>query len=177
MKIRLFSLLLWMAVPLAHAGLWTDDYADALTRAKAENRFVLLDFTGSDWCGWCKLLDREVFSKDGFKKYAKENLVCVTLDFPRGFELKKKVVAQNEKLSNQYEILGYPTIILLDPNGKVIGRTGYQAGGAKAYVEHLEGFIEPARKAFGPPRAADQAPIAPVAPATNKAEPAGIESK
>lgn len=165
MKHRLLGLLLWLAVPLAHAGLWTDDYAGALAQAKAENRFVLLDFTGSDWCGWCKRLEREVFSKDDFKKYAKANLVCVTLDFPRGFELKKKVAAQNEKLSNDYEVMGYPTIVLLDPNGKTIGRTGYQPGGAKAYVEHLETFIEPARKTFGPPKAGEQPATPPATPA------------
>ena len=61
---------------------WSDNYAKALAQAKAEKKLVLVDFTGSDWCGWCIKLDKEVFSKPEFKTYAKENLVLVELDFP-----------------------------------------------------------------------------------------------
>ena len=71
------------SVAMAAAG-WDDNYEKALEKAKTEKKMVLLDFTGSDWCGWCMKLDKEVFSKKEFKDYAKENLVLVELDFPRG---------------------------------------------------------------------------------------------
>lgn len=138
----------------AHAGLWTDDFEEASRQAKAENRFLLLDFTGSDWCGWCKLLDAEVFSKSEFKAYAKDNLVCVTVDFPRGFSVKKRVAEQNAKLAKQYGVTGYPTIHLLDPDGNKIARTGYKEGGAKSYVAHLEELLRPTREKIGPVKTA-----------------------
>src|SRR5207249_2695874 len=79
---------------LAAAG-WTDDYEKALAQAKADKKIVLLDFTGSDWCPWCIKLDKEVYEKPKFKEYAKDNLVLVTVDFPNGKHLTKKVKEQN----------------------------------------------------------------------------------
>lgn len=146
MKNLVFALMLGLTTNLVQAGLWTDDYEEALAQAKAENRFVLLDFTGSDWCGWCIKLDKEVFSKNAFKDYAKTNLVCVTLDFPRKHELKRKMKERNEELSKKFSIRGFPSIVLLDPDGKKIAQTGYQAGGSEAYVQHLEGLLAPHRK-------------------------------
>ena len=145
---------LFFAIVSARADLWTDNYEEALALAKAENRILLLDFTGSDWCGWCKRLDAEVFEKSDFKDYAKANLVLVKLDFPRGFSLKKKVAEQNEKLAKEFGITGYPSIILVDPDGKKIQKTGYQEGGAEAYVAHLEKLLSDTRKKLGPVKTA-----------------------
>jgi thiol-disulfide isomerase/thioredoxin len=61
---------------------WLDDLEKAKTQAKAENKKILLDFTGSDWCGWCKKLDKEVFSQQAWKEYAAKHLVLVEVDFP-----------------------------------------------------------------------------------------------
>ncbi len=156
MKKLILALLLGLAVNAAQAGLWTDDYEAALAQAKAENRFVLLNFTGSDWCGWCIRLDKEVFSKGAFKDYAKTNLVLVTLDFPRKHELKKEMKERNEELSKIFSVRGFPTIILLNPAGNKIGQTGYQPGGPEAYVTHLEELLAPYRKpqAVAPPAGA-----------------------
>lgn len=154
MKRHLLGMLtaLAFAAP-AGAGLWIDDYDAALRQAKAESRFVLLDFTGSDWCGWCKRLDGEVFSRSEFKDFARDNLVCVTLDFPRGYQLPQKTVDQNQKLADAHGIQGFPTIVLLDPAGTKIGQTGYQPGGAEEYVKHLDSFIAPHRAKWGPVKA------------------------
>lgn len=149
MKNLLIAMLMLGLTHAATAGLWTDDYEAALARAKTENRFLLLDFTGSDWCGWCKRLDAEVFSKSAFKQYASEKLVCVTVDFPRGFALKRKTQEQNKTLARKFDIQGYPTIVLLNPDGTTLATTGYQQGGAEAYVQHLESFIAPAREKLG----------------------------
>lgn len=122
---------------LAAAG-WDDDYEKALARAKAEKKMVLLDFTGSDWCGWCMKLDREVFSKPEFKNYAKENLVLVEVDFPQGKRQTKKLKAQNEKLQGEHGVRGYPTIIVLNSEGRKVGQLGYQEGGPKSFIAKLD---------------------------------------
>ena len=102
---------------------------------------MLLDFTGSDWCGWCIRLKEEVFSKKSFQAYAKDKLVLVQVDFPRKKGQSKELKEQNRTLAEKYGIRGYPTIILLSPDGDFMQQTGYQAGGAEAYIKHLEGLI------------------------------------
>lgn len=125
----------------AKAG-WLEDIAKAKQIATEQKRPILLDFTGSDWCGWCIKLDKEVFSKKEFKDYAKENLILVEVDFPHNSRQSKKLAEQNAELKNQYKIDGYPSIILIRPDGSVIAQTGYQEGGPAAYVEHLKKLLE-----------------------------------
>ncbi len=122
-------------------GLWLTDYQAALKLAAEQNKPVLLDFTGSDWCGWCIKLDKEVFSKDEFKKYAEENLILVKIDFPRKGTQSAELKKQNEELSQKYGIEGFPTIVLLNSKGETIGETGYQPGGADKYVEMLKQMV------------------------------------
>lgn len=122
---------------LAAAG-WGDDYEKAMAQAKAEKKNVLLDFTGSDWCGWCIRLNDEVFSKEEFKKYAKDNLVLVEVDFPQGKRLPKKVKEQNDKLQKDHGVRGFPTIVVLDPEGKKLGQLGYMEGGPKNFIAKLD---------------------------------------
>ncbi len=116
---------------------WDDDYEKALEKAKTEKKMVLLDFTGSDWCGWCIKLDKEVFSKPEFKKYAKENLVLVEVDFPQNKSQSAKLKAQNSKLQKEHGVRGYPTIVVLDSEGKKVGQLGYQPGGPEAFIGKL----------------------------------------
>ncbi|MBI2441958.1 MAG: thioredoxin family protein, partial [Lentisphaerae bacterium] len=98
--------------------------------------------TGSDWCGWCIKLDKEVFSKNEFKVFAKDHLVLFVADFPSRKKLPAATRAQNEQLAQTYGIEGYPTVLLLDAAGEVIARTGYQSGGAAAYVKHLKELLK-----------------------------------
>ncbi len=116
---------------------WDDDYAKSLTKAKSESKLVLLDFTGSDWCGWCMKLDKEVFSEKAFKDYAKDNLILVEVDFPRGKQQTRKLKEQNEKLSGQYHVEGFPTIIVLNKDGQKVGQLGYMEGGPTAFIAEL----------------------------------------
>ncbi|PXA03741.1 thioredoxin family protein [Coraliomargarita sinensis] len=120
---------------------WITDFDAAKAKAKADGKPMLLNFTGSDWCGWCIKLDKEVFSKAAFQTYASENLVLVELDFPRNKEQSEETKAQNEALAKKYGIRGFPTILVLDSEGKLIEKTGYRRGGAEKYVEHLSGII------------------------------------
>ena len=117
---------------------WLDDLEKAKTQAKAENKKILLDFTGSDWCGWCKKLDAEVFSQQEFKDYAAKKLVLVEVDFPHGFKLPDATKKQNDELAKKFQIRGYPTIVVTSASGTKKGELGYVEGGPKAFIKALE---------------------------------------
>jgi thioredoxin-related protein len=102
----------------------------------------MLDFSGSDWCGWCIKLEKEVFSQDAFKDFAEKNLVCVLVDFPQKKKQTGEQKQQNRDLATKYGIQGYPTIIILDPDGEPVAKTGYLQGGSRNYVQHLNEIIE-----------------------------------
>lgn len=141
------SLLVFIATAtIAVGGEWGHDWEAAKAQAKAENKAIFVNFTGSDWCGWCIKLEKEVFSKKAFKDYAKDKLVLMEVDFPRKKEQSKKVKAQNKKLDKEYAIEGYPTLFLLDADGKKLsGDVGYRKGGPEAYVKHLEELLNKAK--------------------------------
>jgi protein disulfide-isomerase len=118
---------------------WVNDYKKAQQEAKANNKFLLLDFTGSDWCGWCKKFDREILSQSEFKDYARENLVLVELDFPRAKPQSTELRKQNQELAHQYQVQGFPTIVVLNGNGqKVWQYDGYFPDGPAAFIALLE---------------------------------------
>ncbi len=115
---------------------WMTDYQAALAKAAKENKKVLLDFTGSDWCGWCIKLKKETFDQPAFKEYADKNLVLVEVDFPQGKTLSPEVMKQNDALQQQYRVEGFPTIVLLDPQGKVLKQqSGYIPGGPQGFID------------------------------------------
>jgi thioredoxin-related protein len=118
------------------ADAWLTDLEAAKKQAAAEKKDILVDFTGSDWCGWCIRLKKEVFDQPEFAEAAKK-FVLVEIDFPRAPKQSPEVKARNEALSKQYAISGFPTILLLDAQGEVYAQTGYQEGGAKKYLAHL----------------------------------------
>ena len=126
---------------VASDGEWLTDVPKALDRAKTEKKAVLLDFTGSDWCGWCKRIDKEVFSTTEFKEYATKNLVLVEVDFPRQKKLSPELKKANDALQNRYKVEGFPTFVVLNGQGREIGRqVGYLEGGPKAFIAKLETF-------------------------------------
>ena len=124
---------------------WTDDYDVALKRAAAENKLVLADFSGSDWCGWCKKLDKEVFDTEEFRKGATNEYVLLMVDTPRDQELlSEKAKKQNPKLVEKYKIRGFPTVLVLDAKGGVVFQGGYEKGGPKKYLEMLKRSVKEA---------------------------------
>jgi protein disulfide-isomerase len=127
---------------LAQAGAaeldWQTDLPKAQAKAKEEHKLVMLDFTGSDWCGWCIKLNNEVFSKSEFAEYAKKNLVLVEVDFPRYKKLSESMQKANQALQEKYQIPGYPTIIVLNGAGEKVGQLGYMPGGPKAFLAELD---------------------------------------
>lgn len=115
---------------------------DVAQKVAAEKRLpILVDFSGSDWCGWCIKLDKEVFSQAAFQKYAKDNLVLLLLDFPQSKPQSDAEKAANRALMEKYGVQGFPTVLLLDASGKELARTGYMRGGAEGYVGHLKELI------------------------------------
>jgi len=118
---------------------WTDDYDAALKRAEKEKKLVVADFSGSDWCGWCKRLDREVFDTEEFRKAATNDYVLLMIDTPADqSRLSEKAKVQNPTLVKKYGIRGFPTVLMLDAKGKVVHQTGYQPGGPVLYLEMLK---------------------------------------
>lgn len=129
---------------------WVADFDEAVKIAKAEKKDLFVDFTGSDWCGWCKKLEAEVFSKEEFLTPIKKDFVLVSLDFPRDEAIKAKVPnpKRNSELNDKYGVRGYPTILLMTPDGTVYGQTGYQKGGPEKYVEHVAELRTKGKKAL-----------------------------
>ena len=106
---------------------WTDDFEAAKKQAAAENKLLLVDFSGSDWCGWCKKLDEEVFAKPEFLEGAKKDFVLVMVDSPSDKKLlSEKAAEQNPKLVEKYEVHGFPTVLIMDADGVVLDKTGYR---------------------------------------------------
>jgi len=117
---------------------WGTNFEAAKTEAAKDHKDILMDFTGSDWCGWCIKLRDEVFTKDAFKQEAPKHFVLLELDFPQKKELPKEEKEQNEKMQAMYAVEGFPTIFLTDAKGRPYGKTGYQKGGPEEYNKHLD---------------------------------------
>ena len=124
----------------AAATEWLTDLPAAMARAQKENKAVLLDFTGSDWCGWCMKLRAEVFDTLEFGAYAAGNLILVEVDFPDRKKISTEQLNANYALATKHGITGYPTIVVLSSDGRVLGRTGYMRGGPTVFVGALEKF-------------------------------------
>lgn len=144
----IIALIAASSISMAAGEGWTTDLEAAKTRAKAENKPIFLYFTGSDWCGWCIRMDKEILTKPEFLEYAKENLVLVEVDFPRKPENKEKQSAelreQNTALDKQFKIAGYPTVFIADADLKPLAESEYRAGGPEAYVTHLKEILKKA---------------------------------
>jgi len=145
-KLMAFVAALCVGVSVFASDGWMTDMDKAMKLSQKSGKPILADFSGSDWCGWCMKLDKEVFSQKIFKDFAKDNLILVLIDFPRAKPMTKELKKQNRELAKKYKIRGYPTVLLLDSKGKVLLQTGYQRGGPQKYVDSLKSKM-PAKKA------------------------------
>ena len=142
--IKLFkAVLLAAAVCSVSAGeTWLTDLEAAKKQAQKENKAVLIDFTGSDWCGFCIKLKKDVFDTEEFKKFAEKNLVLVEVDFPRRKKLPEGLSEKNQALQEQFKVRGFPTIVLLDSSGKMIDTgdefVGYGGEGMEKYIAKIQ---------------------------------------
>ena len=133
------------AVSLVFAGFaraestWLHDFSKAQEEAKANHKLLFLNFTGSDWCGWCIKFDKDVLSQPKFKDFAHDNLVLMELDFPRRKSLPTEQQKQNRELAQLYEVMGFPTIVVLNSSGQKVWQfDGYFSGGPDAFIEQLQ---------------------------------------
>ena len=124
---------------------WLDDYDAALRKAAAEGKCIIVDFSGSDWCGWCKRLDKEVFATDAFRKAAARKYVLLMVDSPADESLlTPKAAKENPKLVEKFSVEGFPTVVVLDSKGEEVARLGYESGGPEKYIEKLDAEIRDA---------------------------------
>ncbi|MEP2025820.1 MAG: thioredoxin family protein [Reichenbachiella sp.] len=129
---------------------WMVNVEEAYQLSEKTNKPILANFTGSDWCGWCKKLKAEVFNKPEFKEWAEENVVLLELDYPRRTSLPEAQQKQNAELQQAFRVTGFPTIWMFDldrPDGKkfqiqAYGKTGYAAGGPNKYTQNLDKMLE-----------------------------------
>jgi protein disulfide-isomerase len=143
---KLFSILLLVVFSsncAIAAATWLTDLPLAQAQAKAEGKFVLINFTGSDWCGWCMKLRKEVFLKSEFNDYARTNLILVEVDFPKRKPQPAPLQQANQKLAEVFEVQGYPTLIVLDSQGGKLGRVSYGSGGVKWFLAELAKVTRP----------------------------------
>ncbi len=138
-KLSFATIIVFFALSLWAGNInWQNNIEEALQKAGKTNKHVFVFFTGSDWCSWCDKLNSEVFDYQVFKDYVQENMVMVKLDYPRGNILSKEQQNYNSAKQVQYNIPGFPSVIILDSAGKVIIQTGYREGGADQYVKFLQ---------------------------------------
>ena len=137
-KLALSAVCCLMVAQANAESVWWTDLPRAQAKAIEEKKLILMDFTGSDWCGWCIKLKKEVFSKPEFEAYAKKNLVLMEIDFPHAKTQPDAIKKANKALAQKYAIQGYPTIIVIDGTGKKMGTLGYMPGGPQAFIAELE---------------------------------------
>lgn len=143
-KIILFILVAFFSLTTyAQELTWHTDMAKASELSLKKKKPMLLFFTGSDWCGWCIRLQKEVLQTPEFAKWAKKNVILVELDFPKRTPQDENLRAQNQNLQQMFGIRGYPTIWFVSPektkegkmNLKGLGSTGYVAGGPTKWLD------------------------------------------
>lgn len=139
----LFAVFCITALHAATPEGWTSDFEAAKKLAAKENKHLYVLFTGSDWCPYCVKLQKNVLSKDSFKKFAKDNLVLVYIDFPRRSQADDP--AANKALAEKYGVRGYPTAKIMTPDGKVVTDI-VGALPAKAYIQRMTSALSKARK-------------------------------
>jgi protein disulfide-isomerase len=128
---------------------WHTDLNKAVNISIIEKKPIMLFFTGSDWCGWCMRLKKEVFNFPEFETWTKENVVLVELDFPRRKAIDPKILNQNRELARIFGVSGYPTVWFVNPqkldsnklNFLKLGKLGYLAGGPNKWISTAENFL------------------------------------
>ncbi|MFA9372209.1 MAG: thioredoxin family protein [Labilibaculum antarcticum] len=145
-KIARLSFLLFCTILLSSLSTIAQNNLDeALLKAKTENKTVFVNFSGSDWCRSCILLKKTILNTEEFKKFADEKLVILDVDFPRlkKNKLSDEQTAMNEALAAKYNSNGqFPTILILDSDAEVLGKTGYKKISPQAYIEHIKSIIK-----------------------------------
>ncbi|SFW65912.1 thioredoxin family protein [Cellulophaga fucicola] len=124
---------------------WSSSFSDAVTKAKEQDKYILLVFSGSDWCAPCIKLDTEIWQSSEFKEYAEKKLVLYKADFPRKKKnrLQSDLELANRELANTYNQQGYfPFVLLLDKDKNILSKTGYKNSSPSEYIQDLSTFVK-----------------------------------
>jgi protein disulfide-isomerase len=105
--------------------IWGEDFEAAIEESKSTGKPILADFTGSDWCHWCVKLKQDVFETEVFRQWADENVILLELDYPKRNRQSQEIKQQNAALAERYNVQGYPTVLILNGSGEVLGKLGY----------------------------------------------------
>ncbi len=149
MKKAMLAALLFCSAIAAFAATasWTENFQQAIADSKQQKKPILMLFTGSDWCGYCIRMEKNAFSKPEFEQFLAKNFILFKADFPRKKALQPGIVQQNKALARKYGIEGYPTVLIVSSDGKVLAQTGYlQNSGVKEYTRHYEGILKKIQK-------------------------------
>jgi len=126
---------------------WLGDFNAAVNQATKEHKLILINFSGSDWCGPCIRLRKEILESATFEKYAQDHLVLVRADFPRQKknQLPADQVKRNEALADKYNAEGkFPFTLLVDEHGKVLKAwDGYPDETPDQFIAQIEPFASP----------------------------------
>jgi thioredoxin-related protein len=139
------SILFFFTISVFYAQNWQTNFEEAKVIAQKENKNIVLVFSGSDWCAPCMKLDKNIWMSDVFKAEAEKNWVTYKADFPKkkANQLAPELTEQNKKLAEKYNKGGsFPLVVLLDPNGKVLGMTGFKNVSAEEYIQLLHSFVK-----------------------------------
>ncbi len=118
---------------------WTTDFESSLTKAKEEKKPLLILFTGSDWCPPCRMLHKKIFDSREFEEYAKDNVVLVKADFPKRKQIAPELKKKNEILARKFGVRGFPTVLILDNEGKVIDKkVGHTRLSPDEYINEIK---------------------------------------
>jgi thioredoxin-related protein len=124
---------------------WLVNFDSAQGAAVQQNKYILLNFSGSDWCGPCIKMKKEVFESESFLSLAEKHLVLLRADFPRAKknQLSKDQTKHNETLAEKYNPEGkFPFTVLLDSNGKVLKEwDGYVFSSQDKFIADLQDTI------------------------------------
>jgi len=143
MKRISFVILFLLSTTAIFAQDWTTNFEEAKILASKKNENIVLVFQGSDWCGPCIKLDREIWSTDIFKEFSKSHFVMLKADFPRkkANQLDSEQIQRNTLLAEKYNPAGYfPFVVVLNSDGKVLGETGYKKVTPTEYIAQLKAF-------------------------------------
>jgi protein disulfide-isomerase len=125
---------------------WLTDFDEAKAKASAESKPIFLYFTGSDWCPWCKQMDEQILSTPEFQQVLANKIIFVKIDFPRKKILHQKEIGQNERLATEYNINGFPTVILLDSHEQQIAMLHYNGGDGASFAIMINKMLENSNK-------------------------------
>jgi thioredoxin-related protein len=153
----LLIVLAWAQLSQAEGLEWLGDLETAKGRAKEENKFILLYFSGSDWCPACKKLKSEVLDQPEFADFARARFVFVEADLPRYRPIGHLQLQANKALEKSFHVSSVPTVVVLTPDGQELHRLGYVPGGPAGFISQL-GPIAKAQIVRPPPPASEPAP-------------------